>query len=118
MDAHQPIVLGFCVPFGINSMVQAYAVVNILWLGVWFWLSHNEIGLSVSEAIKDISPYLILSVAIVIATWFVTRSVANLYVCLVLRVVMVAVTYCLALWVLRSTIFKEAILFITKKEIK
>ena len=116
--AVQLIVLGFCVPFGINSMVQAYAIVNILWLGVWFSLSHNEIGLSVSEAIKDISPYLILSVAIVIATWFVTRSVANLYVCLVLRVVMVAVAYCLALWVLRSTIFKEVILFITKKEIK
>ena len=114
----QLVVLGFCVPFGINRMVQAYAIVNILWLGVWFWLSHNEIGLSVSEAIKDISPYLILSVAIVIATWFVTRSVANLYVCLVLRVVMVAVAYCLALWVLRSTIFKEVVLFITKKEIK
>jgi O-antigen/teichoic acid export membrane protein len=114
----QLVVLGFCVPFGINRMVQAYAVVNILWLGVWFWLSHNEIRLSVSEAIKDISPYLILSVAIVIATWFVTRSVTNLYVCLILRVVMVAVTYCLALWVLRSTIFKEVILFITKKEIK
>ena len=116
--AVQLVVLGFCVPFGINSMVQAYAIVNILWLGVWFWLSHNEIGLSVSEAVKDISPYLILSVVIVIATWFVTRSVANLYVCLILRVAMVAVAYCLALWVLRSTIFKEVILFITKKEIK
>jgi hypothetical protein len=31
---------------------------------------------------------------------------------------MVAVAYCLALWVLRSTIFKEVVLFITKKEIK
>ena len=107
--------VGLCVPYGISRMVQVFAAVNILWLGVWFCFSHREIGLSVIEAISDVAPYLLLSVGIVCATYWVTSDIGNIYVRIVVKVLMVAVAYCAALWVLRSTIFREAVQFITGK---
>ena len=110
--------VGLCVPYGIGRMVQIFAAVNILWLGVWFFFSHREIGLSVIEAVSDVAPYLLLSVAIVFGTHWVAEGIENMYVRIVVKVLIVAVTYCGALWVLRSTIFREAVQFITKKKIE
>ena len=110
--------VGLCVPYGIGRMVQVFAAVNILWLGVWFFFSHREIGLSIVEAVSDVAPYLLLSVAIVFGAHWVTEGIGNMYVRIVVKVLMVAVAYCGALWVLRSTIFREALQFITKKKIE
>jgi len=107
--------VGLCVPYGIGRMVQVFAAVNILWLGVWFCCSHREIGLSIVEAVSDVAPYLLLSVGIVCATHWLTADISNVYVRIVVKVLAVAVTYCAALWLLRSTIFREALLFITGK---
>jgi hypothetical protein len=41
-----------------------------------------------------------------------------MYASLALKVLMVAVAYCVALWLLRSTIFHEAISFVIKKKIE
>ena len=106
-----------CVPFGIGRMVQVYALLNILWLGVWFAFSHREIGLSVREAVGDVAPYLLLSAGIVYATHLATGGIGNMYVSIVVKALSVAVAYCGALWLLRSTIFREVILFVTKKQI-
>ena len=110
--------IGLCVPYGINRMVMVFTAVNICWLGVWFWFSHREINLSLREAVGDIAPYVLLSVAIVVATHFITGGIDNIYVSLVVKVLMVVITYCLVLWLLGSTIFKETIQFITKKKIE
>ena len=110
--------IGLCVPYGIGWMVKVFAAINILWLLVWFHFSHGEIRLSVGEALKDISPYLLLSVALVVATHFATKGISNLYVSLVLKVVMVGASYCVVLWLLGSTILRETIMFVTKKKIE
>ena len=114
----QLLVLGLSVPFGIGNMVVAYAAINIAWLGVWFVLSKNEIHLSVTEAVGDVAPYVVLSVAIVCATHFATLTIDNIYLRITAKVLLVAVTYLTALWLLGSTILKETVLFITKKKIE
>ena len=116
--AAQLLALWVCVPYGIGRMVQAYALLNVVWLAVWFWLARKEIELKVSEAIADVSPYLLLTIAIVAVVWLATRKLDNLYVSFAVKVVAVGGLYCLALWLLRSTIFREGITFITKSKIE
>jgi len=110
--------VGLCVPYGIECMVQAYAALNILWVVVWYWFAHNEIGLTPREAITDVAPYVVLATAIVVGTHYATLSIANIYLSLTVKIVLTTTVYCLALWLLRSTIFREAILFITKRKIE
>ena len=106
-----------CVPYGISRMVEVYTAINILWVAVWFVLARREIDLKLSEVICDVGPYLLLSIGIVAGVYLVTRRIDNLYLSLAVKVVAVGTSYCMALWLLRSTIFREAITFITKKKI-
>lgn len=114
----QLLAVGLCVPYGIERMVQAYATLIILWVAVWYFFAHREIGLRIVEAVSDIAPYLLLSVAIVLAVHFATAQIDNRLVGLVVKVVAVLAAYCASLWLLGSTIFHEAITFITKKKIE
>lgn len=107
--------VGLCVPYGIGRMVQVFTAVNILWVGVWFFFARREIDLKLSEAVRDVAPYLLLSAAIVVATHLLTSGIGNMYLSIALKVLMVFVAYCAALWLLRSTIFREAVSFITKR---
>ncbi len=107
--------VGLCVPYGIGRMVMVFAAVNILWVAVWFYFSHREINLKLTEALSDVAPYVLLSAGIVCATGMLTQGITNLYLSLAVKVLTVAVVYCAALWLLRSTIFREAIVFITQK---
>lgn len=116
--AAQLAVVGLSVPFGIGRMVQAYVVLNMLWVAVWFSLSHKEIGLRAIEALRDVAPYVVLSIVSVAIGYLAAQPFANLYVSFLIKVVVVAAVYCLSLWLLRSTIFTEVLLFITKKEIR
>ena len=113
----QLLALWGCVPYGIGRMVQVYTVLNIAWLIVWFFFAHHEINLRLSEAIKDVAPYIIISTVVVCATYAATLHIVNIYVRLILKVLFVGVSYCGTLWVLRSTIFHEVIMFVTKKEL-
>ncbi len=116
--AAQLLGVGLCVPYGIGRMVQVYALLNIGWVGVWFCFSHREIDLRLSEALRDVAPYVLLSVAIVCVVHWLTADIGNLYVCLTVKVLTVAVAYCAALWLLGSAIFREMIMFVTKRKIE
>lgn len=110
--------IGLSVSYGIHHMVMVFAIINIVWLGIWFIFSHHEIRLTVREAFSDIAPYAFLSASIVIGAYFLTKGISNIYLSLITKVLLVGVVYCAALWLLGSTIFKETVLFITKKKIE
>ena len=114
--AAQLLAVGLCVPYGIERMVQAYSALIILWVAVWYFFARREIGLRISEAIRDVAPYLLLSVAIIVGVHFATTQIENRLLALVVKVLAVGLAYCGSLWLLGSTIFKEAIMFITKKK--
>lgn len=104
-------------PFGIVRMLQVYVVINIGWLLVWHYFARREINIRIREVVADISPYLLLTIALAFAATLLTQDVTNLYWRFALKVAFVAVAYCLVLWCLGSTIFKESIIFIRKRTI-
>ena len=99
-------------PFGINRMIQVHVAINISWLFVWYYYSHREINLKLNEVIKDISPYLLLSVTYIAIAYLLTKGITNLYLKFILKVLIAGIPYILSLWLLKSTIFKEFVLFI------
>ncbi len=104
--------------FGIHVMVGAFMLVSISWTAVWLALAHRETGLSISEFVRDISPYLLLSAALCIAVYFLTTGISNIYLRITVKIVTVALLYCGILWIAGSTILKESAAFIIKREIK
>lgn len=65
--------------------------------------------------LKDISPYLALSAALITVAHYATLPIANFYLSLVAKVVIVAGLYALILWKLQSVIFRESFEFLLKK---
>ena len=104
-------------PYGIQRMIQVYVVINVLWLFVWHLLARREIDLKLREVLMDIAPYLILTLVLTAAAWILTSGITNRYLSFTIKVLFVGSLYCLSLWILKSTIFREIILFITKKEV-
>ena len=71
-----------------------------------------RIGLQIGELLKDITPYLLLTVGVMMAVWWLTNPIDNIYLRFFVKVVTVAVGYCIALWLLGSKIFLESIRFL------
>lgn len=103
-------------PYGIEWMLRIFVVINIGWLFVWFGFVRREIGLTLRWLLKDISPYLILSVALVAIAYYATLPIENLYLSIVTKIVIVAGLYALILWRLQSVIFRESIDFLLKRK--
>ena len=103
--------------YGIIFMVWVYAGITISWLAVWFLFAKKEIGLKAIHVIKDISPYLVLAGFIAVAVYEWLAVIPNIYLRFFLKLLVAGSTYCTALWLLKSTIFKESIAFIVKREL-
>ena len=104
-------------PYGMERMIQVYVAITVGWLLVWHYFVHQEIGLQLLELFKDILPYLVISVTLMIIAYWLTQGIGNLYLCFATKVLFVSATYCLTLWLTGSTIFKEALIFLTKHQI-
>ena len=107
----------FSAGYGIERMIQIYVSINVGWLLVWHYFAHREINIQLIEIIKDIFPYLIISLVLIGITQFVSESIDNIYIRFAFKVLSVCIGYCLILWLLRSTIFYEAVRFFVCKQL-
>lgn len=102
-------------PYGLEWMLRIFVILHIGWLFVWFRFVKREIGLRLRDMLKDISPYLGLSILLITIAHYATLPIGNLYLSLIAKIVIVAGLYALILWRLQSVIFKESIEFLLKK---
>ena len=105
----------FTYPYGIHTMVCAFATINILWLFVWFFFVHREIGLRLSEALLDTTPYAATATCAILATSFILSGLENIYLLFGLKIVLTALFYTLLMWACGSATFKECIGFLSRK---
>lgn len=111
----QLMALYFSASFGMGGMIRAYVVINLFWTAVWYVLARKEIHLSILEILKDIIPFLFFTLLFVFVAHLITLQMNNLLLRMIVKLVFVAITYCLSLWLLRSVIFMEAVEFIISK---
>ena len=105
----------FTYPYGIHTMVCAFATINILWLFVLFFFVHREIGLRLSEALLDTTPYAATATCAILATSFILSGLENIYLLFGLKIVLTALFYTLLMWACGSATFKECIGFLSRK---
>lgn len=100
---------------GIGAMIVVYNMIHIVETGLWFWYVRRETGLTVTNLISDLSPYLLLSLALVAATTVIASPITNIYMCLGVKVIFMSTGYCFTLWAFRSKVFLESINYLFKR---
>ncbi len=106
----------FSAPYGIEVMLIVYATITIAWILVWHWFVNRETGLRLWDVIRDISPYLLLTCLLIYIAYLLTANIDSLLLSLLAKIAFVATTYFLTLWLLRSTIFRESVAFLSKRK--
>lgn len=101
---------------GIETMTIVYVGINIGWLLVWHYFAWLKIKISLWSAVKDMSPYLIISAAIMLVAQWVTSPIENLYVIVATKTGIAVVLYISIMWLTNSVIFNETVAFILKKK--
>ena len=103
-------------PYGITPMLYAFISINMGWTFVWLHFIQKEIKLSLPNFLKDISPYLLLSIACIFACSFITEPIENVGLRLIGKISIFGLFYIAILWKANSTILQESIHFIFKKK--
>jgi len=105
----------FAYPYGLHTMLYAFVAINMSWTFVWLHFVHREVGLTFRSFLKDVSPYLFLSVTLVIAAHYATLSFEDKVGSLLCKIGGVGGLYLLILWKLKSVILQESISFFLNK---
>lgn len=101
--------------YGITVVVVAYSVLNILWLLVWQCFANRIKGIRLFDVLKDVCPFLVISVVVMAATWLITSSITNIYLLLIVRMIVAGVFYFILLRLAHAVILEECLQFIMKK---
>ena len=95
--------------WGIQTMVMAYSLMLIAWIGVWQVMAHRLVGLRFTDVLKDIVPFLLSAVFCTGVAWFCTQSVSQPVVSLALRIIITALLYLGVMKVAKVRIFEECL---------
>ncbi len=115
-SALQLVVACLVYPYGIEWMLRIFVAINIGWLFVWHFFVKREIGLRLRDVLRDVAPYLGLSVVLTLLAGYVTHSFTSLYLSLITKIIIVASLYVLILWQMHSVILRESIDYLLKKK--
>lgn len=103
-------------PFGVETMVVAYVVVNTLWLLVWHYFVFRLIKLPLYHALRDIVPFVLIAlVAMAVAWWAANPLASNVYFSIVVKIVVAALVYMALLRLLGAQIMSECLDFVMSK---
>ena len=107
-----------CHKLGIMAMVIAFACINILWLLAWQLFASRLIGYRFMTMLRDLLPFMLIALVVMVVTYLVTRFIGNMYFLLMARVVLAAALYVITMKLLHARILEECIEFIRSKKSK
>lgn len=96
-----------CHSLGVKAMVIAFACINILWLLAWQLFASRLIGYRFSSMLRDLLPFMSISLAVMAVTYVITQPIDNSYLLLLARVVVAALLYALVMKLSRAKIYAE-----------
>lgn len=103
-------------PYGLEWMLRLFVAIHVGWLLVWYRFVRREIGLRLRDLLKDLLPYLLLSLVLVTVARYATASISRPWLSLVAKILLVGGLYALVLWRTRSVIFRESLDFLLKRK--
>ena len=94
-------------PYGMYLMVAAYSLFIFLWLLPWHLFTGRLIAYSWWEAFKDVAPFVLLSLAVMLLTWFITQPILNIWLLLLAKVLIATLLYYAIMKLLHVQILRE-----------
>ncbi len=107
-----------CHSLGFTAMVMGFAAINVVWLFVWQMFASRMVGYRLLTMLRDIVPFMLISLAVMVVTYWVTRAIGDLRLLLVARILVAALLYGLTMKLSRARIFEECIDFIRNRNKK
>jgi O-antigen/teichoic acid export membrane protein len=104
--------------FGIFPMLIGYLLMNIAGLLIWQYYTNKLIGLRLKDVLKDILPYLLVTLSCFLAAWLITKNIRNLWWLFIGKVAVSGLLYVFVLKISNSVIFRESLEFLMKKREK
>lgn len=102
-----------CHSLGITAMVIAFACINIFWLLAWQFFASKLIGYSYLQMLRDLMPFMFISLVVIMVTWLITMPISNIYLLLCARVVVAVLFYVLAMRMSGAKIYAESVGYFT-----
>lgn len=104
-------------PYGVEAMVVAYVVVNILWVLAWHFFVRRTMTLTLVESLRDMFPFMVLSLLAMAAAWGASLLVeGHVALSLLVKVVVAAVTYLALMWMFGAAILKECFAYLRHRK--
>ena len=104
-----------CHGYGIYWMVVAYTVFMVGWLVVWQASMRHIAGLRFRDVCLDIVPFMLCATATMVATYYLTSWMENIYLLLGVRIVLASSIYLIVMKLLRVKILDECLAFVGRK---
>lgn len=105
-----------CHSYGIYWMVVAYTAFMILWLLVWQGAIRHITGLRFRDVCLDTLPFLFCAAGCMVATYYITCWLSNIYLLLLVRIILASSLYFAVMKLLRVKILEECLTFMKKKK--
>lgn len=102
--------------YGIFAMAQVFVAINFLTLFIWHCFANRLIAIRLSDALKDIVPYLLITFVVMVVCYFITLPISNIYARLAAKILSFALLYTFIMWKANSVIFREAVDYLLKKK--
>ena len=110
----QLFVMLLCHPYGIHTMIVIYVAINISWLLIWHHFVQKEIGYLLVNLMKDVTPYLLITIGAIVISHFCLIGCTNIYLKFVGKIGTVALLYLSAMWATGSQTLKEGLDYLLK----
>ena len=101
--------------WGITTMVIAYSVFNVAFLLVWHFYTHRLSHLSLPHLLKDIMPFMLIALGVMVVTYLCTQPIESLALVLAVRIVISGSLYLGILKLLHAEILTECLQFAKDK---
>lgn len=101
--------------FGLYIVVLAYSLICISWLFIWQYEAKKLIGITLLETLKDICPFMLAAIGIMLVTYYCTQAINNNWLLLGTRFIIAATLYFLIMKLLGAEILNECLMFMKKK---
>ena len=98
--------------YGMFMMITAFIVLYLLSIGGWHYFAAKLIGLKVIDVLRDILPYLAITLGSFSITWLLTCSIENLVFSCIAKILIASVLYVSIVRFSGSILLKESILFL------
>ena len=100
--------------YGIQRMVEACALFNILWLIVWHAWTASLIKLRVLDVLLDVAPFAVVTIFTMVLSGIAILPIDNIHLRLVAKVMVAMVVYVSAMKLLKVKILDECLRYLLR----